>query len=610
MEVVNFYTGEPVQRDSSETEAESFASFGKYGYDQNYTNQMNNNYYMPNSNFQSIGTYGYNPYTQQPQMMYPPNNTGVGLGANPYYIPQQTMMYNNQYYQPMMNCNGTPYFGSLIQPSNSIYPNYFVQQASMNRGNNSLGFSPQYRNNQNNIFGDRVFIPGRRMTGEFLFMTDDLAKIKKLERQCNQELMEAEAIAIAQANLAYKGNGYDVVYRASYGAQEQSRIISKFEKLIDAIVNAARTRRREFELGLRKFAHKLCKDNVTDKQIEEAYDGHYMSNPTCPEYEEGYNSNIFSSKEEYLEILRKNKELEMTVPAMDSALVYQGIFQRASEEAQQFIDPNCKDLKDFLEQATEYNIFLALQKEDWRRQSLIGSYNNGRPSTYRDTIRAYLADRALKKLIKKANPDIDAQMEMVRNNNKAITNSISYVSDTEFYLNGMNNMPIYRSNKGRTVDGVPLPEMPPGYRPPEEIQIGDWIISGTPKSRRRQRQLAEQQQREAYEAEQAARSRELVDRIANSNQVDDRGVKCVTGSSIPGADMFPILANSGTTLAEDGIMTIKIHDEDSPMGTVKDPFSDPNYEERKEAFKDTIRRSLAIRPLHSGLLSNEVIGAE
>ena len=630
MEYIDFYTGQPVQKPSSpELEAADFASFGKYGYDPRYTAQMNN------SNFQPVASYGYNPYQQYPQQqMYPPNNTGVGLGANPYYYNQQ------QYYYPQYPQQQL-YMPSIIQPQ-PVNPNYFAQQQQMNRLSTTpggFGFSPQYQN-QNPYYAERVFMPGQKMTGEYLFNIDDEKEIRRLERECNRELIEAEAIQIAQASMNFKGNGYDVVYRAGYGAQENARIIDKFTKKIDAIVNAARNRRREFELGLRKFAHKFIKDNVTEKQIEESYDGHYVKNPIAPEYEEGYNPKMFKSREEYISLLQANKNLELTVPCKDSAIIYQGIFDRASQEAQQFIDPNCKDLKDFLEQATNLNIFYIMQKEDLRRQNLVGYYNQNRPTTYRDSMRLFIAEKQIKKMIEKANPDIPMQMEAVRRQNQMNDpgRNISYLSDTDFYLRGMNNVPFNRPMpKGYSQDGIPLyandgvniprestspfeddgtalnapiPDTPLNVNPEDiEMHIGEWTIM-SPAARKKRRAMEEEAQRQAWEASRTKQSQDLVDKFANSTMVDERGVRCIDASQIPGVGDYPILAQSGSTLAEDGVLSIKCHPDEAPRLYMDQTEDDVDkFEKGKEAFKDTIRKSLKLRPLHSGLLKNEVAGA-
>ena len=300
----DFYTGEPVITGSptnftnpnmitnDEVEAANMASFARSKYDldpgaRSPITPIAGNTIYP-------GYYGYNQFGCQQPM-------GMGIGAPP------------QYYSPYGN----------IQPT---YGQYY----------NGGYYNPYYYQQQQPQPQQLVYhINGVGNSGEYLPPLDYQEKIDKLQMEYWAKQQELEAKNSVDLQNSVYGNGYyngfnyygTPYYTNSY---QYSQLNSELMNQIRQIQDEARQNRMNFQLQMSRLAHNIARENISDEDIRERYEGKDIEVPV----------GIMPSIQDYQQQLR----FANMVP-FDNSQYYRDFHSKVSREFHEIVpeDSNLKD---------------------------------------------------------------------------------------------------------------------------------------------------------------------------------------------------------------------------------------------------------------------------
>lgn len=312
----DFYSGEPIAGSpqnfsemSPEQEATQMAaSFGKYFYDPG--SRMMNSPMTINP-----GGYGYN------YNMYPQQFTG-----QPMYGLGSPMRYGNGFGYP--------------------YPNMYGQYPNQNIPNYSMP-------HQENII---YHIPGIRMSGEYMPDSDYEEQIERLKMEYWQRQQEIEAKSqVEMSRSVYNnGNGYGLNYYGLpyYNPYQYNSLNAEFNKKVNEMQEAARDRRKNFDLNISRLAHKFAGDGVSEEEILTRYNGQDVELPAAS----GWSP----------EALWQQNRLHNMVP-FDNSQMYRDHFNKVTNEHNKIISAD-SNMKDAFNNMGILQCQYELEEEDHRRR--------------------------------------------------------------------------------------------------------------------------------------------------------------------------------------------------------------------------------------------------
>ena len=237
----DYYTGEPQQG--------SPYFNGSSNMQMQFVNDPNLRYQQTQTMQITPGGYGYNYYNQQPTQI-PNKFLANGFRGNP----------------------------ALNMIQNGIQVPYYLQQ------------QPQYQ--------DRiVHVPGFN-TGTNTIYPENFEEIcSKLQLDMMIEMEEA----IVERNKRFQGYfnnnyGYNYYGLPYYSNYEDQRVIDKYKKKVEEIHQEAVSKRLKLNKRLSKLCHGYINDGVSDKDIDNVYDGYSYTIPANVQYQSAVQESLANLK--------------------------------------------------------------------------------------------------------------------------------------------------------------------------------------------------------------------------------------------------------------------------------------------------------------------------